>query len=272
MAMTMVCDNRAASMGYTMSRSIVAALFSLCLAVTAAAQSTQDHPGQYSQADIDAGTRVYNSQCSQCHGANGDQLTGIDLRRAEFRRAATDEDLAQIITNGLAPTGMPPFALQPAELTGVLAYIRAGFDHSVDVRIGNAARGRAVFAGKGGCASCHRVNGQGPRTAPDLSDVGMARSPAAVQRTRLDPSSAMLPINRPVRVATNDGKAITGRRLNEDTKTVQLIDSEERLHSIAKRDLRAFVVETRSTMPSYASRLTSDEIADVVAYLLTLKD
>ena len=167
---------------------------------------------------------------------------------------------------------MPPFALQPAELTGVIAYIRAGFDNSADVRIGNATRGRAIYEGKGGCASCHRVNGQGPRTAPDLSDVGMARSPAAVQRTLLDPTSAMLPINRPVRVVTNDGKTITGRRLNEDTKTVQLIDSEERLHSIAKRDLRSFVVESRSTMPSYASRLTGDEIADVVAYLLTLKD
>ena len=82
----------------------------------------------------------------------------------------------------------------------------------------------------------------------------------------------MLPINRPVRIVTSDGKTITGRRLNEDTKTVQLIDSEERLLSIAKRDLRSFVVETKSTMPSYASKLTADEIADVVAYLLTLKE
>ena len=254
------------------STSIVAALFGVCLAVAAGAQSTQDHPGQYSQADIDAGTRVYNSQCSQCHGVNGDQVAGIDLRRPQFRRAVTDEDLARIITTGLASIGMPPFALQPAELTGVIAYIRAGFDNSADVRIGNATRGRAIFAGKGTCGSCHRVNGQGPRTAPDLSDVGMARSPAAVQRTLLDPSSAMLPINRPVRIVTNDGRTITGRRLNEDTKTVQLIDSEERLLSIAKRDLRSLVVETTSTMPSYASRLTSDEIADVVAYLLTLKE
>jgi len=252
--------------------SILAALFGVCLTVAAGAQSTQDHPGQYSQADIDAGIRVYNSQCSQCHGVNGDQVTGIDLRRAQFRRAVTDEDLAQIVTKGLASSGMPPFALQPAELTGVIAYIRAGFDNSADVRIGNATRGRAIFAGKGTCGSCHRVNGQGPRTAPDLSDVGMARSPAAVQRTLLDPSSAMLPINRPVRIVTSDGRTITGRRLNEDTKTVQLIDSEERLLSIAKRDLRSLAVETKSTMPSYASRLTSDEIADVVAYLLTLKE
>ena len=250
----------------------LAAIFSLCTAATAAAQLTQDHPGQYSQTEIDAGARVYSSQCSQCHGPNGDQVTGIDLRRAQFRRAATDEDLATVITTGVVQSGMPPFALQPSELIGVIAYIRAGFDTSADVKIGNAARGRAIFDGQGACRSCHRVNGQGPRTAPDLSDVGMARSPAALQRSLLDPTSGMLPINRPVRLVTNDGRTITGRRLNEDTRTVQLIDSEERLVSIAKRDLRSFVVETTSPMPSYASRFTADDIADVVAYLLTLRE
>jgi glycosyltransferase involved in cell wall biosynthesis len=41
--------------------------------------------------------------------------------------------------------------------------------------------------------------------------------------------------------------------------------------SIAKSDTRSYVVETKSTMPSYATRLTADEISDLVAYLLTLK-
>ena len=81
----------------------LAAISNVCLAAAEGAQATQDHPGQYSQAEIDAGTRVYNSQCSQCHGPNGDQVTGIDLRRAQFRRAATDEDLAQVITKGVMP-------------------------------------------------------------------------------------------------------------------------------------------------------------------------
>ena len=232
----------------------------------------QDHPGQYSQAEIDAGARLYSSQCAQCHGPNGDQVSGIDLRRGPLRRASSDEDLAKIIAGGIPGTGMPPIALQPPEITNVIAFIRAGFDLSArPVRIGTASRGQTVVEGKGACLTCHRINGRGPRVAPDLSDVGAARSAEAIHRTLIEPSSGMMPINRPVRIVMKDGRAINGRRLNEDTLTVQVIDDKEQLHSLVKADMRTFVVETKSTMPSYASGLTADELSDVIAYLLTLK-
>lgn len=235
-------------------------------------RAQQDHPGQYSQADIDAGARVYNTQCAQCHGPNGDQVSGIDLRRGQFRRAASDEDLQKIIANGLPATGMPPFALQPAEMTGIIAFIRAGFDPAGrPVKIGTASRGQAIVAGKGNCLTCHRIGGEGSRVAPDLTDIGAARTAEAIHRTLVEPTSGMMPINRPVRIVTRDGRTLTGRRLNEDTYTVQVIDQQERLHSFAKSDLRSYVVETASTMPSYATALTGDELADVIAYLLTLK-
>ena len=57
-----------------------------------------------------------------------------------------------------------------------------------------------------------------------------------------------------------DGRTINGRRLNEDTYTVQVIDEKERLHSLAKIDMKAFVVETKSPMPPYAGKLTAEEI------------
>jgi len=249
-----------------------AAVLMLALGASAGAQLAQDHPGQYSQADIDAGARVYNGQCAQCHGANGDQVSGIDLRRGQFRRAASDEDLARTITNGVPGTGMPPFALQPPELTGVIAFIRAGFDRAGrPVKIGDAARGQAVFEGKGACLTCHRVNGRGPRVAPDLSDIGLVRPADAIHRSLTDPSSGMMPINRPVRIVMKDGTTINGRRLNEDTYTVQVIDEKEQLRSILKSDTRSYIVETRSPMPSYATRLTEEELSDLVAYLLSLK-
>jgi putative heme-binding domain-containing protein len=240
-------------------------------AAPAAAQLlTQDHPGQYSQEDIASGGRVYGAQCQQCHGRDGDQISGIDLRRGLFRRSLGDEDLALVITAG-TPGGMPPFRLQPAELTGIVAFIRAGFDATAPVTVGDAERGRAIFDGKAACGTCHRVAGVGPRLAPDLSDIGLARTPAALERSIRDPSSAMLPINRPVRIETTDGETIRGRRLNEDTATVQIIDERERLRSIEKRRVRTFHVDTASPMPAYAGRLTPGEIADVVGYLLSLR-
>jgi putative heme-binding domain-containing protein len=245
----------------------------LLLSLPAAAQTfTQDHPGQYTQSDIATGYDVYRTQCAYCHGPFGDQVSGIDLRRRVFKRSSTDEDLARVITLGIPGTGMPPNPLKAPELAGVVAYVRAGFDQTMDVTVGDAARGRSIFEGKGECGNCHRVRGRGPRSAPDLSDIGLARSPAALRRTLIDPSSAMLPINRPVRIVTRDGRTIHGRRLNEDTYTVQVLNDDEKLLSITKSDIKTFVVETTSPMPSYKTKLTADEIADVLAYLITLRE
>jgi putative heme-binding domain-containing protein len=122
------------------------------------------------------------------------------------------------------------------------------------------------------CGTCHRVNGRGPRAAPDLSDIGVARAPAALERSIREPSTAMLPINRPVTIVMKDRTTIRGRRLNEDTFTVQVVDDKEQLRSIAKRDIELLDVGTTSAMPGYAERLTADEIADTVAYLLTLRE
>jgi putative heme-binding domain-containing protein len=253
---------------------LAAAMFVLSAlgAVSSAQQFLQDHPGQYTQAEIDAGARVYSSQCAVCHGPNGDQVSGIDLRRQQFRRSSSDEDLARVISTGAAGGAMPAFKLQPAELVGVIAFIRAGFDPTArPVRVGAAAQGKTIVEGKGACLSCHRINGIGSRVAPDLSDVGVARQVDALHRSLTNPSSGMMPINRPVKITMKDGRTISGRRLNEDTFTVQLIDDKERLHSLLKSDMRSFVVETTSTMPVFAGKLSEAEIADVIAYLLTLR-
>ena len=139
------------------------------------------------------------------------------------------------------------------------------------VRSGDADRGRVLFEGKGGCTRCHRVGAQGARVAPDLSDIGAIRSAGSLQRSLIDPNSQMMPINRPVRAVTRDGKVINGRRLNEDTYTVQLIDDQERLVSLAKADLRDYTILKTSLMPSYKDTLGADDLADLVAYLLSLK-
>jgi putative heme-binding domain-containing protein len=238
----------------------------------AAQASAAAHPGEYAPADIAYGSRLYDAQCTTCHGANGDGVGGVDLKSGRFRNAVTDQDLVRVITTGIQGTGMQAFKFDASEIAGIIAYLRNmnSFDRG-SVKAGDEGRGRAVVEGKGGCARCHRVGAQGSRVAPDLSDIGAARSAGSLLRSLTDPSSQMMPINRPVRAITRDGRVVNGRRLNEDTYTVQLLDDQEKLVSLVKSDLREYTILTASPMPSYRSTLTADELTDVVAYLLSLK-
>ena len=233
--------------------------------------SAQDHT--YSSADIATGVRVFGAQCAGCHGPNGDMVNGVDLRRGRFRRAVTDDDLAKVIASGVPGGAMPGFSLAVAETTGLIALIRAGFDPTgTAVKVGNIDRGKGLFAGKAACATCHRVGVDGPRTAaPDLSDIGALRTPTALQRSLLEPTRAMLPINRPVTITTKDGKTIRGRRTNEDTFSVQLVSDAGALVTVVKSTIATFEAAKISPMPPAGTKLSADEVADLVGYLLSLR-
>jgi putative heme-binding domain-containing protein len=227
---------------------------------------------QYAAADIEYGSRVYAAQCAVCHGATGDTVNGVDLKSGRFKRASGDFELMAIVATGIAGTAMPAFKFTPAELTGVIAYVRNMRDfRAARVAIGDASRGQALFDGKGRCSTCHRVNGNGPRVAPDLSTIGASQTADMLQRALVDPNGATQFQNRSVRAVTRDGKVIAGRRLNEDTYSVQLIDEQERLVSLLKADLREYTVAKTASMPAYKDTFTPAEVADVVAYLLSLK-
>ena len=216
--------------------------------------------------------RLYGAHCQFCHGVNGDLVPSVDLRGGRFRHANSDKDLGRVIAAGIPGTAMPPHKFDNTELTGITAYVRSMRNINIAAAVtGDAGRGQRVFEGKGGCMGCHRIGGQGSRFGPDLSEIGAIRSADVLEKSLLDPTASMLPANRPVRAVTRDGKAITGRRLNEDTYSVQLIDAEERLVSLLKADLREYAVLKTSPMPGYQDKLSPSEAADVLAYLLTLK-
>jgi cytochrome c oxidase cbb3-type subunit III len=248
----------------------------ICAAILASmwneGAGAQTHAGQYEQADIEYGARLYAGPCTVCHGERGDQMPGIDFSSGTFKNASTDRELTNVIRDGVAGTAMPPSGLSDSEIAAVIAYLRnIGRVDFSGAAVGDSVRGQALFYGKGDCASCHRVVSQGPRAAPDLSSIGQMRTAATLHRTLLDPDDALLPINRSVRAVTLDGRTITGRRLNEDTHTVQLIDEHGRLVSLIKSELRDYALDDEARMPSYADVLTDEERSDLVAYLLSLK-
>jgi putative heme-binding domain-containing protein len=251
--------------------SFTALCVALVLVVVAGSLAAQT-ASRYARTDIEYGARLFNMHCIACHGENGDLLPQINLRSGRFPRSPSDRDLGENIKNGIPGTAMVATSYTEPEITALVAYVRniGSIDLST-MRVGDAVRGRALFEGKGDCASCHRVFGRGPRSAPDLSNIGATRSAAQLERSLLGAEGGLIPINQPVRIVTRDGTVINGRRLNEDRYTVQLVDDRERLRSLDKSTLREYEVLTTGVMPSYAQSLTDEERADVLAYLLTLK-
>jgi len=136
---------------------------------------------------------------------------------------------------------------------------------------GNAERGGAVFAGKGGCLSCHRVKDKGSRLGPDLTEVGATRSPDDLRKAILDPAPQVQLQNRTYRVVTTDGSTIVGKLLNQGTANIQMLDSKERLVSFPKSSLREYKFIETAPMPSFRNKLTDDEVGDIVAHLSQLK-
>jgi putative heme-binding domain-containing protein len=226
----------------------------------------------YTQTDVEIGGRLYIANCIYCHGPDGDQVPGEDLGHGKFKRAASDEDIVQIIRKGIPGTGMPAQTMPEPQVRTIVAYLRslAAVPASDLPAGGDAGRGEAIFEGKGACLNCHRVKDRGSRLGPDLSDIGGLRRVVELEKALQEPGSDNQPQHRFFRLVTRDGSTVTGRILNQDTFTVQLIDSRERLLSYSKADLREFT-PLNSQMPSYKGKLTSAEMADLISYLVTLK-
>jgi cytochrome c oxidase cbb3-type subunit 3 len=227
----------------------------------------------YSPGDVADGRQLFLANCSACHGPEGDAIPGVDLGHGKFRRASSDEDLMKIILKGIEGTAMPPNNFTNFQASTIVAYLRDLAESSSRSALpaGDAAQGKAIFEGKGGCLACHRVKGNGSRLGPELTDIGALRRAVELERSIVDPDAEVLPQNRYFRVVTKDGTTITGRLLNQDAFTVQLFDPNERLLSFSKSDLKEFVFVVKSAMPSYQGKLSPKELADLVSYLVSLK-
>ena len=193
-------------------------------------------------------------------------------RQRTFRRGTTDDEIVKIILGGIPGTAMPPSSFSEGQAGTIVAYLRSLADSpSKGMLPGNAARGQALFTGKGQCQNCHSVAGIGSRTGPSLSEIGASRRAIELQRSIVEPSADIRSDHRPVRVTMRDGSTVTGRLLNQDTFTIQLLDASSRLRLLDKSTVREVAIPKESPMPSYRDKLDAQEVADLVTYLRTLR-
>jgi putative heme-binding domain-containing protein len=234
------------------------------------------------QAALAEGQALYRGLCSGCHGGTGRGGKGPNLTDDRWLHGSKDEDLARVITNGVPRTTMKKLgeALKPEQIAKIIAYVRslarAPAESSWKPYLaGDPKAGEQLFfdeKGKALCAKCHTVNRKGGHVGPTLDRIAVRRSPEYIMESIVLPSKFIDPLYESVQVVTQQGKVITGLRINETNFSIQLREENGKFHSFDKRELEEFRVLDKSLMPeNLVEQLTVKQLHDVFAFLMTLE-
>jgi putative heme-binding domain-containing protein len=234
-----------------------------------------------------AGQYEFRINCALCHGlgAHGGGR-GPDLTRAQKKHAHSDGELFQVISNGIPGTVMPAngtngqgVGMTDEEIWQIVTYIRSVEVKAPSHPTGNAEHGKQLFYGAANCSLCHMIEGRGGRVGPELTAVGGSRTREAIIDSVRNPSRRLawgltestkeFPQEyETITAVTGDGKEIKGVALNEDSFSVQIMDTSEQIFLLDKEKLRSFSKSRESLMPTYTPDLLSDkDLDDILAYL-----
>ena len=227
-----------------------------------------------SRTDLLRGEKLFHVHCALCHGLQGEGGRGPMLTRAKLSRAPDDAALVKVLEDGIRGTEMPGAgAMSEREIRQTAAYVRSLGKVALKPVPGDAARGAEIYRGKGNCASCHSIQGEGGVAGPALSGIGESRSAAYLRESIVNPGAAVPEGYLLVTVVPNSGQRVTGVRVNEDSFSIQIRDSAGRSYSFWKKDVAEVDRQRgKSPMPSYQGQLADAELTDLVAYLASLKE
>src|SRR5579862_766528 len=235
---------------------------------------------------VKEGASLFRGNCSPCHGLNAKGGgRGPDLTSGRWTHGSSDAEIFRTISQGVPGTQMPANGFEDSETWAIIAYLRSRTPSQHSKASGDAAKGEKLFHGEAGCATCHMVKGRGGLLGPDLTRVGASRSITYLIESIRDPdkelSDGMLDPNNhygsplvydTVTVVLKNGEKVTGVAKNEDTFSVQLLDTSQRLWLLLKHDVESIVHERTSLMPAYTEQMISAaELQDLLAYMESLR-
>jgi putative membrane-bound dehydrogenase-like protein len=137
-------------------------------------------------------------------------------------------------------------------------------------RQGNPSRGKAVFldARKGGCASCHRLEGVGVAVGPDLTKMYETLTFDKRVESILEPSKEIKEGYNTFTVATTDGRSLSGLLIADTPEGVTLKDAQGKEIKIPAREIEQKAPDKVSLMPvGVVGHLSFAELADLLAFL-----
>jgi len=265
--------------------SSIAMMFIGCTPATAQDKAVTN-PVAGNAAAIQEGNSLFRANCSPCHGLNAQGGgRGPDLTAGRWVHGSSDAEIFTTISRGVPGTEMPASGFEDSETWAILAYIRSLSPGKSAAVSGDRAKGEKIFSERAGCSTCHMVRGRGGLLGPDLSRVGEARSVPylieAIREPSNELSSGMLDPNNhyglplvydTVTVVTGSGQKIVGVAKNEDTFSIQLLDTQQQLQFFEKKDLKTVTHERKSLMPAYSEQMLKPaELQDLIAYLESLR-
>ena len=221
---------------------------------------------------IQGGAGVFRIYCGPCHGNQGRGGRGPDLTRGSYSVGDRDQDLFRTIAHGIPGTGMQAFDDLGEENTWrVVSFLRSIARHDAVGIPGNRAAGEKLFWGKGGCGSCHWVNGKGSSFGPALSRIGRERGLEYLRESVIAPNNDVAPEYASITIVKRDGTKIIG--MGElDNFSVRLTDRTGNYYSFLRTDLASATSVLRSAMPdTYSQLFTPGELDDLLAYLTSLR-
>ena len=130
---------------------------------------------------------------------------------------------------------------------------------------GNAARGKPIF--KENCAVCHKLFDEGESIGPDLT--GAERGDLDFLMTSLvDPSALVRKEYQAQTIALRDGRVLTGLVVDENDRSLTLVDSNRQKTVIARDAVEAVKPSEVSLMPEgMLDKLTEPQIRDLFRYI-----
>jgi len=246
------------------------------------ATGQESQTAQASPADPEQGKRLFEQNCSACHGADAGGGDGPDLHGVPA--SLGDPTVQNIIRRGIPGTAMPGSStVSEKEAANIVAYLRT-MDSTIasGVATGDPQKGKALY-NSSGCLACHMIAGQGGSIGPDLTRIGAMRG-ATNLKARLQDPGANLPRvgDGPFgskwtqylmyRAIEQDGRVVEGVRVGEDSFTIVLKDASGKFHGFWKPELRSLEKEPgKSFMPRFKATLSAAQLDDLVAYLMSLK-
>ena len=162
---------------------------------------------------------------------------------------------------GPAPPA-PPIVLEPRE------HALTAADVLPLVQGGNIEHGKRVFAAAG-CFACHRVEGEGQTFAPDLTAMGDKADAGHIIQSMLEPNAIVAEGFSLQSISTRDGKSYAGILKEETNRVLTLVQPDGLPVGIDKESIVARETVHTSVMPSFDRLLSPQQMADVVAWLLS---